>query len=191
MSEAAATAIDRPKFRPFTLGDAMILIIALALGLAIARPGIGIVVDAFRSVPRNHFRTGAGAIQLGRFLNIVLLNFLFFLLPAFLILRLKRPRAPLRSMIAQPGFAACTAPIAFFLAFLPLELCAPSGLARQVMEITAQVLLVAAVPLAWASLIATRRWDPEPSWIDRMGRILGGLWMISLPAHVILMRLPY
>jgi hypothetical protein len=34
---------------PFALGDAMILIIALAFGLAIARPDIGIIFDAVRS----------------------------------------------------------------------------------------------------------------------------------------------
>jgi hypothetical protein len=173
------------------LGDAMILIIALALGLAIARPGIVLIADAIRSVPQSHFRTWAGAVQLGRVLNIVVLNFLFFLLPAFLIVRLKRPRAPLRSMIRQPGFAACAAPVAFVLASLPLALLAPTGRAGQVIEIAGQVLLTAAAPLAWVSLIATRRWDPEPSWIDRLGHILGALWMVSVPAHLVLIRLPY
>jgi hypothetical protein len=191
MAEAAVTDIDRPKCRAFTLGDAMILIIALALGLAIARPGIALVGNAIRSLPRNRFGTLAGAVSLGRFLNILLLNFLFFLLPAFLILRLKRPRAPLRSMIGQPGFAACAAAVAIVLAFLPSEVLPPSGLARQVMEIAAQVLMPAAVPLAWVSLIVTRRWAPEPSWIDRSGRILGAMWMISVPAHMVLTHLPY
>ena len=191
MAEAAVTDIGRPRSRPFALGDAMILIVALALGLALAGPGIVIIADAIRTVPHKHFRTLAGAVPLGRFLNIVVLNFLFFLLPAFLILRLKRPRPPLRSLIRQPGFAACAAPVAFFLVSLPLALLAPSGLAGQVIEIAGQVLLAAAVPLAWVSLIATRRWDPEPSWIDRLGRILGALWMFSLPAHLVLIRLPY
>ena len=191
MAAAVITDVDRTKFRPFTLGDAMILIIALALGMAIARPGIVLIAEAVRTIPLEQFQTLAGAVSLGRFLNIVLLTYLFFLLPAFVILRLKRPRAPLRSMIGQPGFAACAAPVACFLAFLPLELLFPSGFARQVMEITAQVFIASAVPLAWVSLIATRRWFPEPSWIDRSGRVLGALWMISVPAHMILMRLPY
>jgi len=132
MAEAAVTDIDRPKSRPFTLGDAMILIIALALGLAIARPGIILIAEAMRTVSHKQFRSLAGAVSLGRFLNIVLLNFLFFLLPAFLILRLKRPRPPMRSMIGQPGFAACAAPVAFFLASLPLALLPTPGLAEKV-----------------------------------------------------------
>jgi hypothetical protein len=190
MAEAVVTDIERANSRPFTSSDAMTLIIALALGLAVARPAIVLVVNAIHSVPQNHFRTMAGAVQLGRVLNIIVLNFLFFLLPAFLILRLKRPRAPLRSMIDQPGFAACATSVAIVLAFLPFELL-PLGFARQVMEITAPVVITAAGPLAWVSLIATRRWDPEPSWIDRLGRILGALWMVTLPASFIVTRLPY
>ncbi len=190
MAEAAFSGIERPQSRPFTLGDAMIVIIALALGLAIARPGIGLVVDAIRSDPKYPFRTWAGAVSLGRILNILLLNFLFVLLPATLILRLKRPRAPLRSLIGQPGFSACAAPIVIVLAFLPFELLL-TGTAQEVMEIAAQVLIVAAVPLAWVGLIVTRRWAPEPSWIDRAGRFLGAIWMICIPAHMLLIRLPY
>ena len=169
----------------------MILIVALALGLALAGPAFVIIADAIRSAPRNHFRTLAGAVQLGRILNIIVLNFLFFLIPACLILRLRRPRPPLRMVIRQPGFAACAAPVAVVLAALPLAFVTPSELAGQVIEIGGQALAVAAVPLAWLSLIATRRWNPEPSWIDRLGRVLGVLWMVSLPAHLVLIRLPY
>jgi hypothetical protein len=191
MANAAVTDIERPKYRPFSLADAMILIIALALGLAIARPAIILIADAVRSDPRWRFRTIAGAVSLGRMLNIVLFNFLFFLLPAVLIVRLKRPRAPLRSLIHQPGFAACAAPIGFFLVALPLFLLNASGLRQHAIEIAGQILLPAAGPLAWVCLIATRRWAAEPSWIDRLGRIVGALWMVSIPAHLVLIRLPY
>jgi hypothetical protein len=190
MAAPAVTGIDRPMSRPFGLADVMIVIIALALGLAIARPALVLIADAVRSDPLWRFRTLDGAVSLGRMLNNVLLNFLLFLLPACLILRLKRPRPPLRSMISQPGFAACAAPLAV-LVFLPLSLLAPSGLGQQIIEIAAQVLVIAAVPLAWVFLIATRRWDPEPSWIDRLGRILGALWMVCVPAHFVLIHLPY
>ena len=191
MVEAAVTDIDRPQSRQLTLADAMIFIVAIALGLALAGPGILLILDAIRTAPHQQFQTLAGAVGLGRFLNIVVLNFLFFLLPAFLIVRLRHPRPPLRSVIRQPGFAACASPVAIVLASLPFALLAPSGLAGQVIEIAGQVLIAAAVPLAWIALIATRRWDSEPSWIDRLGRILGALWMVSLPAHLVLIRLPY
>jgi hypothetical protein len=60
-----------------------------------------------------------------------------------------------------------------------------------VIEIAAQVLLVVAAPLAWIFSIATHRWNPEPSWIDRLGRILGALGMVCTPAHFVLIHLPY
>jgi hypothetical protein len=80
MAEAAVTDANRPMYRPFTLGDAMILIIALALGLAIARPAIALIVDAVRSDPRWRFQTFARAVALGRMLNIIMLNFLLFMI---------------------------------------------------------------------------------------------------------------
>jgi hypothetical protein len=191
MGETPATDIERPKARPLRLADALIFIIALGLGLALARPAIVLIVDAVRSDPRWRFQTLAGAVSLGRMLNIVLLNFLFFLLPAFLIVRLRRPRPGLRSLICQPGFVACAAPVGIVLATLPLALLPVSEPAGGVIEIVAQVLLVVAAPLAWVFLIATRRWNPEPSWIDRLGRILGALGMVCTPAHFVLIHLPY
>jgi hypothetical protein len=191
MMETAGADVDRSRSRPLTLADAMVFIVAIGLGLAIARPAIVMIIDAVRGDPRWRLQTMPGAVSLGRMLNIVLLNFLLFLLPAFLIVRLKRPRASLRAMICQPGFAACAPPAAIFIASLPVTLFPPSGVAEQVITIASQVLVICAAPLAWVILIATRRWNPEPSWIDRLGRILGVLWMACLPAHLVLIRLPY
>jgi hypothetical protein len=191
MVDAAVTDINRPTYRPFTLGDSMILIAALALGLAIARPAMAMIVDSIHTVAQSHFRTLAGAVQLGRVLIVVLVNFLMFLLPAFLIVRLKRPRPALRLMMDQPGFAGCAAVAAVVLVAIPLSLLAPSGAGQLFIESAAQILLPGAVPLAWVWMIARSRWNPEPNWIDRLGRILGVLWMVSLPALVVLNLLPF
>jgi hypothetical protein len=191
MGEMEASDIARPAGRPLSLADAMIFIIALGLGLTLARPAIVLIANAVLADPRWRFQTLAGAVSLGRMLNIVLLNFLFFLLPAFVIVRLRRPRPALRSLLCQPGFVACAAPVVIVLATLPLVLFPLSGLAGQVIEIGVQVLLVVAAPLAWVYLIATRRWHPEPIWIDRLGRVLGVLGMICTPAHFVLIHLPY
>jgi uncharacterized membrane protein len=191
MAEQLDIDVERPQFRPFTLGDAMILLLALSLGLALARAGIVFLWNYIRSVPLVQFRTLVVALALLRTFNTLLLDFLFFLLPAFLILRLKRPRAPLRSLILQPGFAACAAVLAVFIASLPFVLLAPAGLAGQVIEIGGQILLVVAVPLVWVTLIVTHWWNPEPSWIDRLGRILGVLWMVCVPAHFVFIRSGY
>ena len=35
-----------------------------------------------------------------------------------------------------------------------------------------------AVLASWVTLVAGRRWRPEPSWVDRLGRALGLLWVL-------------
>ena len=191
MAKTTATEIDPPKPRSLSLADAMILIIALGLGLALTRPAMLLIADAILSDPQWRFQSFAGAVSLLRMLNVVLLNFLFFFLPAYLIIRLRRPRPGLRSMICQPGFAACAAPVVIVLATLPVALIPIPWLPVPVIEVGGQILLVVTAPLAWIFLIATRRWNPEPSWIDRLGCILGVLAMICTPLHFLLIRLPY
>ena len=39
--------------------------------------------------------------------------------------------------------------------------------------------LAAAVLATWSLLIFNRRWRPEPSWIDRVGRCLGIYWLAA------------
>jgi len=190
MAIVTVTDSDRPGSRPFRLGDAMIFIIALGLGLALARPAIALIADAIGTEPRWRFQTIAGAVSLGRMCNIVVLNFLFFLLPAFLIVRLRRPRPALRSLISQPGFVACATPVAIVFAGIPLSLLGPDS-AGQVIELVGQTLAIAAAPLLWIILIATGRWNAEPGWIDRLGRVLGVLWMVVVPLHFVLIKVPY
>ena len=190
-----------PECRKFTLGDAMILIIAVGLGLALARVGLIMLIDALRSIPYARLRTWGDwwsyffnknhfAVSFTHFLNMVLLNFLVFLLPASLILRIKQPRPPLRSLIRQTGFVACVAPVTVFLVFLPLALVDLSGGARRLVGVAAQVLLATATPLAWLFLFVTRRWVPELGWIDRLGWILGVAWSACLTAHLVFTWLP-
>jgi hypothetical protein len=37
-----------------------------------------------------------------------------------------------------------------------------------------------AVASAWLLLLLGRQWRPEPSWIDRLGRLLGGYWLFMI-----------
>ena len=43
-----------------------------------------------------------------------------------------------------------------------------------------------AVVTAWLTLLLTRGWHPEPTWIDRLGRILGACWVVLFVACVML-----
>jgi hypothetical protein len=38
------------------------------------------------------------------------------------------------------------------------------------------------VLIAWTTLALARCWQPEPSWIDRSGRVLGVVWIIAFVA---------
>jgi len=37
---------------------------------------------------------------------------------------------------------------------------------------------------AWAALVATRRWRTEPTWIDRLGRVLATIWIGLLLTYI-------
>ncbi len=37
-----------------------------------------------------------------------------------------------------------------------------------------------AVAVAWSVLVLARRWRPEPTWVDRTGRVLGSFWIGTL-----------
>jgi hypothetical protein len=39
--------------------------------------------------------------------------------------------------------------------------------------------LAAAVAATWSLLLVNRRWHPERSWIDRLGRFLGLYWLAA------------
>ncbi len=49
--------------------------------------------------------------------------------------------------------------------------------------------VAAAVIVAWVVLLASGRWRPEPSWIDRAGRLLGAYWIALAVAVGILAEL--
>jgi hypothetical protein len=50
--------------------------------------------------------------------------------------------------------------------------------------------MAVAVAGVWAALALSRRWRPEPSWIDRAGIGLGVLWIASMLAIPVLNLLP-
>lgn len=108
MGETTTTNIERPMGRPFDLPDAIIFIIAVGLGLALA---IVMLADAVRSMPQWRLETVAQAVSLGRMLSVALLYILFFLLPAFLIVHrtmLPPVGSRTRSSLARGGRSSRT-----------------------------------------------------------------------------------
>jgi hypothetical protein len=99
--------------------------------------------------------------------------FLFCLTPAFFILRLRRPRPPLRALLRQPGTVAALAMIfGLFWGTGSLLALVPA----QVDSMTAAPAAIGgAVAAGWGILALSRQWQAGRGWIDRLGRILGCL----------------
>jgi len=106
---------------------------------------------------------------------------------AFIPLRLRRPRPPLRRLMGQPGMAACCA-VAIVTA---IDATSWTIYGMQIDPQHAREMLARywrgasqhpgpAVAVTWLGLALSRRWRPEPGWIDRLGRVVGVLWLLTL-----------
>jgi hypothetical protein len=103
------------------------------------------------------------------------------------VLRFIGSRPSRRRRFDPPGLAACLAvsaasllnscyawDIAFIGPSVPQDVF--SLVALRVLE---PLPLATAVGGTWSLLIFNRRWRPEPSWIDRVGRCLGMYWLVA------------
>ena len=86
-----------------------------------------------------------------------------------------RLRPTLRQLAFQPGFVACAALCLATLVYIDL---AYFGLVSIPPRIGI-ILLGATVLLPWLILLATGRWIPDGSWIDRAGGLTGLFWMAA------------
>jgi hypothetical protein len=97
---------------------------------------------------------------------------------SFVVLRLRlvAPRPRWRVLAAQPGLWACGAAVgSIFVA---------SWLEALFVGIPA-VAIPTSVGLSWLVLGISRRWAGERSWLDRLGRLIGILWIgLALPMGV-------
>jgi hypothetical protein len=116
-----------------------------------------------------------------------------------LAMRLRRPRPNLRSLSRQPGAVACAAAAAAMAAggIVVLSLLRPVDdwyflqdhpEAEHPWQIVVSRVSMA-VPAAWFILAWSGRWRSEPSWIDRMGRVLGAYWIGLLTYHCYLLTI--
>ena len=178
--------MDRPRCRRFSIGDLMILILAAALWLAMARPALMMLPHLVKQTPHGPLVTWSDwqAYLFGKnrfalawlsFANMAVLQNAFVIaLPAFLIIRLRRPRPALSAILRQPGFVGCLAPVAMGLGLFLAQAIA-GYLGRG-----ALIAMAAATPVAWLILAALRKWTPEAGWIDRLGWFLALAWSVSI-----------
>jgi hypothetical protein len=92
---------------------------------------------------------------------------------AQVLVRLRPPRPAWPALLRQPGFlGSCAALIGF---------CMDKGWVRflQFESVPFPFVTALAVMIAWAALFGLRRSLAEPSWIDRLGRVVGIGWIVA------------
>jgi hypothetical protein len=159
----------RRRCRRLTILDVMILVAGSALGFALART---LVSDS---------------TSLRILLSRPAPFFLLGLTLAYLPIRLKQPRPPLRRLIVQPGMAACLAvsivvvidAISWGIFWARLKSGDATNMVARFWRLSHEH-PGPAVLAVWLGLILSRRWRPEPGWIDRFGRLIGVLWLLTL-----------
>jgi hypothetical protein len=126
---------------------------------------------------------------------------------AWLVARLRRPRPPLRRLVRRPGTVACLVALASLLVIVlwaATTLTMGSGFGRGYVVAFGELAVRAdrqptidlrpgiisgswlfaymdrvsfAIAGAWLQVWLSRRWRPEPTGFDRLGRAIGWLWI--------------
>jgi hypothetical protein len=98
-------------------------------------------------------------------------TFLVGMTPAFIILRLRRPRPSLRVVLRYSGTVAVLSMV--FGLFWVSGICAFLLSERYTAATSPAVAVGGTVAVVWCLMTLNRRWMSEPSWIDHVGRLLG------------------
>jgi len=114
---------------------------------------------------------------------------------AIFALRLRGPRPTRHVLMCQPGAVACAAGTLFVpmaaavaaLAWVVKALLVQRGLLPPgrgqdlgILWVIGSAIAGAVVSGSWLALLLSGRRSPEPGWIDRVGRVLGTLWVVHL-----------
>jgi hypothetical protein len=161
--------------RRFTLADAMIVVAATAIGL-----GGFIASQDIDGRPRM-------PTAVSEYVRLTSFQFVIWSW-AIVIMRLCPPRPALWRVGRQPGFVACLAVGVFSLTRWCYEIPEYIGHLDNVKLISFINLFVLAswpffvcpaIIVAWLTLALGGNWRPEASWIDRLGRALGIVWLAA------------
>jgi hypothetical protein len=203
------TTIDRPRSgapgnsaRRFGITDLMGLVLAVACGLAIARCS-SIVRADFESTSGSPFKS-----LLVRCANLgdetaVALMLLTPVTVILTVLRLHRNRTDFRRLMREPGFVACLAfglgaivtLTKYLLHEVVIRWAMPEIHAMRIGQSRAILSRFASgwgpfssvaglvVLASWTILWLGGRWRPEPTWVDRAGRVLGIVWIAMIPVQ--------
>jgi hypothetical protein len=165
--------LDRGK--RFGLFDAMVFTMATAVGLGLARA----VVPELTSQPfKELFSSTDQASIVALALAVPCIACWTLTLVGICLLRSGTPRW---RRMRQPGFVAGIALIlSVTLGAIPwvmLLLNGAGGIDGQDLVLLAPLQVGPAIMTAWSIHLLSRRWRPERSWIDRLGRALALTWL--------------
>ncbi len=156
--------------RRFHLWDAMILVAAMAVGLAIARVALSQGYPRRLISPRDHLLY---AIERG---HAAVFSCVAALTAAFLPLRLRRPIPAFPRVCTQPGFVACCIAIVQLMEGAVIASFAET--APHTFALALSPAIGISVAGAWLILWFNGWWKAEPGWNDAMGRVLGVCWIV-------------
>ncbi len=182
--------MDNPKQKRFSLIDAMVLVAATAVGLALGR------TVCRQPEPGSHFL--ADLVEWG--VSVALTWSI-----AILALNLTRYRTTRRELACRPGFTAVVTicidrvlefvfyalPLGPFGGLIDVDFQSLDSVASWLMQlISASVTNVVPggssngiVAAVWLSTGMAGCWRAENSWIDRTGRALGVFWLLITPGY--------
>jgi hypothetical protein len=199
------------KSRPFGIVDAMLAVAPIAVGLWANRMDWFFIGNLWQKHVWPSRLCAAAFVSVG-----LALPYLAAGTVAWLFMRIRQPRPPLRRLARRPGTVACLTAVAAFTIILGSFAVTMAMERRVSLNLSAHnwrtggtgstvflwagrkpsgIMIVPwsdrlgfAVAGAWLALRASGRWSPERSWIDRLGRVLGWAWIV---AAAIVWTLPF
>jgi len=179
---------------PPTLAHAMLLIAATAFPCLVVHACFGQISPGelwakVTTAPAGGWTARNVVHSLAEFQAMVGAPFLAAWSGALTLIVLFTPGTNRRRVRGRPGVMSCfLAAIIFILAGLALAVFAlvTTGLGgnEQVTELGLYglpIIIGLAVASCWITMALLGQWRPEPTWVDRLGRVLGTAWITSLP----------
>jgi hypothetical protein len=166
--------------RPITLADSMILLAAVAGGLTMARAYSLSVFENMR-----HAEAIRSLILLQALPTAIVSPLMVVLVPFGLL----QPRPSRQRLARQPGYVACCAGTVGVALAVAEQVLFRNTSAVNVFTDARTFLFFwasctgAVEPIvigAWLLLALSGRWRPEATWVDRLGRVIGAIWIFSL-----------
>jgi hypothetical protein len=194
--EIEAAVRTKALRRRFMLLDGMVLVAATAVGYAVVHAfATQVLQEDLLSLLRGVVEDGRPG-SLAAILMVCTVPVLAAWTLALIPLRLLKPRPRFRRLARQPGLVAAISfatAIAFLATLLlTIRILLGEGEWWNSLGMIFMILPTApgvAVLVSWATLIVSGRWQAEPSWIDRLGRVFGVLWIVQALASPLVLLL--